>query len=71
MSSFEPCAECGNYGHNAPECPTRPTVPAPVIDVKVVISPSLEEQAVILLREIKSELERIRKMLATKIPPPW
>ena len=69
MSSFEPCATCGIYGHDAPECPTPP--PVSVVDVKVTISPSPEEQMVILLREIKNELEWIRKMLATKIPSPW
>lgn len=89
MSSFEPCAACGSYGHDAPECPIQPCslcgkvghvaidcqteyqLSIPTIEVKVTVHPTPEEQMVALLAEIKDELSQIRKMLATRIPPPW
>lgn len=34
-------------------------------------APKVERQILEVLKEIKAELDKIRKMLATKIQPPW
>jgi len=49
---------------NDPSCP-GPRIEMPLIDVKVNIVPSPEEQTVIILSEIKTELKRILEELRT------
>ncbi|KKL81195.1 hypothetical protein LCGC14_1997170 [marine sediment metagenome] len=61
-----PCQACGSQMHfaNDPSCP-GPRIEMPLIDVKVNIVPSPEEQTVIILSEIKTELKRILEELRT------
>ncbi len=61
-----PCSLCGAYGHYTPECSLATPAPTlPDVKVQISVSPSPEEQMVIILGEIQVQLRRITEELHT------